>query len=332
MDKVLVTFQGYGGVQRHRIHDPFQHIHKNRLADIQHTPSLDNLDDDSIKALEAFDVVVFNRNISGVFNPQEVYDSLRKAGVKIIVDLDDFWELPKSHVAYPLYQKTNLTAAMLWQIRNADMVWVTHERLGRAVSEYNRNWYVIPNGIDPDTLPTDDNVYTDKVFYQGSVTHRTDLELIKDMDITICGNVDDDGEWAKIRKMMPNATFEDAKTADKYHELYYDKGICVIPLKQNKFNQMKSNLKMIEAGWYKKPVVVAGIHPYVPFARHKENAMVVKRGKYDANLKELQASKTLQDDIRLQLHEDILEHHMMEDINRKRVELIAAVKDEMRIL
>lgn len=320
---VLVTFQGYGGVQRHRIHDPFQHL--SQFVNVQHTPSLDNLNDESVKMLEAFDVVVFNRNISNLHQPDQVFHMLKKAGIKIVMDIDDYWLLSKHHVAYETYQKTNLTNSMLGQLRHADVIWVTHERLGRAVNEYNPNWVIVPNAIDPVMFPSEKNSYTHTAFYQGSVTHRRDLQLIKDLPITICGNVDADPEWKKIRKMMPNAKWEDARDASSYHELYWDKGICVIPLLKNKFNVMKSNLKMIEAGWYKKPVIVTAIHPYTPFAKHKHNALLVKKGDYARKLKTLQQSMQFQDDLRFQLHEDILAHHMMDDVNKIRLQSLESL-------
>lgn len=323
--KILVTFQGYGGVQRHRIHDPFQHIKKNGYADVQHTPSLDNLNEEGEKLLEQFDVVVFNRNISHIHQPDKVFAMLKRAGVKIVIDLDDYWELPKHHVAHNLYKMSNLTESMIMQMAFADMVWVTHERLGKEVNQYNTNWHVIPNAIDPEMFPDEQNEFTDVHFYQGSVTHKEDLRLIKDMDITVCGNVDGDTEWDKIRKMMPNARFEDAHDASTYHELYWNKGICVIPLKRNKFNMMKSNLKMLEAGWYKKPVVVRAMPPYIPLAQDKKNAILVKDGNYQRSLNYLKRNPSLQEDIRHQLHEDIRENYMMDQVNKKRMELLQSL-------
>ena len=326
---VLITYQGFGGVQRHRLHDPFQNLHASGAGvNVQHTPSLDGIREEDWKQLEQFDVVVFNRNISPVMDPRPVFDMLRSMNIKIVIDIDDYWEIPKYHVANEWYKLTNVAEAMKVQMLNADQVWVTNKHLGSYVEEFNKDWRVIPNAIDPAMFPAEGNEYTDKVFYQGSVTHRRDLELIKDMDITVCGYVEKDAEWEKIRKMMPNAHMEDARDAMVYHELYFDKGVCVIPLKQNKFNRAKSNLKMLEAGYYQKAVVVTNTHPYTPFARDNQNCLLVKDGDYESRLKGLLKSRQWQDDLRFQLHEDVMSKHHMKIVNASRLSALCELYND----
>lgn len=323
--KVLITFQGYGGVQKHRLHDPFQHLDQFDDVTVQHTPSLDNLNEEGLKVLEEFDVVVFNRNISPIMRPEQVFADLRKAGVKIVMDIDDHWELPKDHVAREYYDYTQTGRAMVDQMRHADMVCATHTRLGKVVGEYNSNWAVVPNAIDPVMFPEEDNELTDVPFWQGSITHRGDLSLIKNLPITVCGYVEDDPEWEKIRAMMPNAQFEGARKTGEYYKLYLDKGISVIPLKHTKFNRMKSELKMLESGYYKKPVIVTKIHPYTILAEDGVNCMTVRKNEYASKLKKLQNSPQMQEDLRMKLHEDVMEKYHMDIVNQTRYELLKEV-------
>ena len=56
-------------------------------------------------------------------------------------------------------------------------------------------------------------------------------------------------------------------------KFYQNKGICLIPLESNKFTACKSNLKMLEAGWAKKPVIVSGVHPYNKLGKDNKNCL-----------------------------------------------------------
>jgi glycosyltransferase involved in cell wall biosynthesis len=49
---------------------------------------------------------------------------------------------------------------------------------------------------------------------------------------------------------------------DKYYQNYRHADICVCPLRDNKFNAMKSNLKVLEAAHMGLPVIASNVHPY----------------------------------------------------------------------
>jgi len=52
--------------------------------------------------------------------------------------------------------------------------------------------------------------------------------------------------------------------------------ISLIPLENNKFNLAKSQLKVIEAGFFKKPVICSDVIPYQIDIKHGENGFLVK--------------------------------------------------------
>lgn len=318
--KGLLVYQQLGGVEYHRLHNPMKIMHEEGFH-VQHTPTLDDIQLEDHKKLEQFDYVLFSRNISPKMNPEPVFKLLRDMGVKIIMDVDDYWYLPKSHVGANFYKRANYSACTEWQLKNADEVWVTHEHLGKLVGEFNPNWAVIGNGIDPSAMPIEGNQFTDKVFYQGSVTHRFDLRMLNGIDLTVCGYADDP-EWNKIKTEMPHATFEHARKTTEYHELFYDKGICLIPLLNNKFNRCKSELKMLEAGYYEKPVIVSDVHPYTRIAQDNKNCLVVKNNNWQERLSGLQRNESWQDDIRFTLKELVTKKHMIWHKNETRKERI----------
>lgn len=265
--RVFVIYGGVSGVEFHRLYNPFVSMSEDGL-DVKMSPTLDGITQEEYDLLaKEFDVVVFNRNVSAKMTPQVVFDNLKRRGVKIVVDVDDYWYLPKHHVLSKLYKQSAFPKCVMWQIRNADEVWSSTKILAGYISKLNRNVHVMKNAIDPKRMPKEKVVKGDKPFYQGSVTHKVDLELIKDLPITVCGvgYVDEkvDPEWQKIIDMMPNAEFEDGEPSPLDHyKVFNEKGVCVIPLVHNKFSMCKSNLKMLEAGWYEKPIIVSNVPPY----------------------------------------------------------------------
>lgn len=52
------------------------------------------------------------------------------------------------------------------------------------------------------------------------------------------------------------------KDINTYAESYNDLDICLAPLANNQFNKMKSELKVIEAGWFGKTVIASNLEPY----------------------------------------------------------------------
>jgi hypothetical protein len=62
-----------------------------------------------------------------------------------------------------------------------------------------------------------------------------------------------------------------------YPQFYNHLDVSLVPLADNKFNSLKSELKLIEAGFFRKAVIVDNVYPYKPLLKHKINAMVVNK-------------------------------------------------------
>lgn len=329
--KILLIYDGLGGVQWHRLHVPMERMQLDGHAEVLHTTDLANIDPKEIQKLSQFDVAIFNGNITETMKCQYVFAMLKSQGVRIVIDVDDYWVLPKGHPVKPYFDYTRRGEATPWQIRNADEVWTTNGRLKKECLKYNKHVCVIPNSIDPEKSPLEGNEYTDKVFYQGSVTHREDLRLIKEMEITIVGagkvGGDYDPEWKRIMDMMPNAKFEDAYSdVREYHKLYLDKGISVIPLVRNKFNSYKSSLKVIESGWYSKPVIVSNVPPYSGFGKHFRDLIYVDHPQdFYKRVEALKGDRAMQDDLRLSLNDLIKRKYMIWHTNQLRLQRLTAL-------
>ena len=329
--KILILTGGlsekdFGGVEYHRLIAPFNQMGVDGF-DVTHSDHIEGVE---AKDLRGFDVCVFSRNISPRCDPLPVFAELKAAGVKIVVDIDDYWYLDKDHVLTELYQKTNMSRCIIDQIKHADMVWTTHKPLARKIKQETSKKKVIaiPNGIDPENqlqFKLDHNTHDyNHLFYQGSVTHYNDLKLMSkavndsNAKITLAGYTDID-EWNKCKALFKNVDTIPNKHAYEYATGYYDKGIALVPLRDTTFNRMKSELKMIEAGWFSKAVIVSDVYPYTRLAMHEKNCLKVDSD-WGTPIKRMLESRQLQDDLRGVLHENVKNRYMIKDLNKIRIE------------
>ena len=140
--KILVVYHNNTGVEYHRMMMPFDMISKG--IEVYHIDHLDHVNSiEDVKQLEKFDVCVFNRNISPKMQPSVAFAALRAANVRIIMDMDVYWDLPKHHIGRHFYNHTNFGQAIKDQMGNSDMVWCTHKRLKKEIEKYNKNVIIV---------------------------------------------------------------------------------------------------------------------------------------------------------------------------------------------
>jgi len=97
---------------------------------------------------------------------------------------------------------------------------------------------------------------------------------------------------------------------------YFD--VSLVPLAGNEFNSMKSELKLIEAGFFKKAVVVDNVEPYKRLLKHKVNAMVVnKPSDWYKHCKYLLDNPEAIKDLGEALHETV-QPYGIDEVNKKR--------------
>jgi len=240
--------------------------------------AIDNPNAETIE--QGWDLVLFNR-----FSPfDSKYDVLRqKLNCKIVMDIDDDWELPYSHINYDHYiaHKNRLED----NIRNADYITVTNERIANKVKKLRNDVEILPNA-----LPFGREQFTEerepfdkvRIFWCGSATHQKDLELLrnpikrlsefKDKIQMVIGGYSDSNEPSRLvwDRMLRNFTsnlslpfqiLRSMRPVD-YMALYEHADIMLIPLENSPWHACKSNLKILEAAAKKIPVIVSAVEPY----------------------------------------------------------------------
>ncbi len=287
--KLLILTDGMNGVVYHRLFTPHLRMQLDGQADVSVCQSQEEwltLD------YTQFDVIIFSRWLGA-----KHYDVLKKiadSGTPYVVDIDDYWVLPKYNPAYWNYRK-GIKQGVKDAINYADAVITTTPALAKEIRQINENVTVVSNCLDlthkqweGEPLPRTDKV---KVGWVGGVTHEEDLKLIaeeiKGMDIEfyICGYTP--GEiWNRIAKSMPDAKIVEGTTVFEYGEVYKHFDIVLAPLQDNKFNNCKSELKILEASAYKKPIICSAVLPYL-YHTANDGVLFLPRNQWRSGIQKL---------------------------------------------
>lgn len=114
--------------------------------------------------------------------------AMKVQGTKIVVDVDDHWDIPVWHSQYQHIKDGQIDTKTIEHIRLADVVTCTTKRLAEKVQELNKNVVVIPNALpfDRDQYQPGDRVRAREItgndktrfMYMGGRTHRADIDLL----------------------------------------------------------------------------------------------------------------------------------------------------------
>lgn len=365
------------GVEYHRIFIPFKNV-KNVIY-------TDNIESITAQFLKDNDigVVWFNRNISPLnLRPDIMFRTLRYMKIKIVIDIDDSWNIPFGHILYKPTVLQNRRNSAISQIKAADYVIVTHNHLKDCIIKELKvrkdRIIVAPNGIDP-TEPQYAQEFSyklDNICWQGSVTHHHDLKLIsgavnelnkkiyiagynpescysltkmEDINLEPSGHYFDDRKWIydlplserwnywedrgtkvyhweEIGNMFNRKQWIHEMPANEYMNIYQNKGLILIPLESTKFTACKSNIKLLESGWAKKPVIVSHTKPYLPLAKNRVNCeTALKKEDWKDSIEYILENPNYADDLRFKLHEDVIENYLIDKVNESRLELISKI-------
>lgn len=284
---------------------------------------------------EGIDILMYNRTLPDHHAPK-IRELQEKHGFKIVVDIDDHWDLDEDHILYPEYQEIDFAKLQIRHITEADAVFTTHSRLAEEIQQYNENVHVLPNAIPQAgqfLLIREPHQFVN-VFWQGSATHQKDIRLLRNaleslgplspkMNMMMAGFVNGTEEWYDMAKVY-TANFKHQYSlippapVDDYYKIYAQADICLVPLVESRFNRMKSNLKVLEAGNMGIPVIASEVHPYlglpVRYARHS--------GEWASHIKRLVNHKRERRDEGAKLKEYCNRFFNFNKINKERKEIL----------
>jgi glycosyltransferase involved in cell wall biosynthesis len=272
--RIITVGQRNSGVSFHRLFNPLIYLPKD------YAMMTDVLTEEELE--KGYDILFINRYIAGM-EVDEVVRLREKYGFKLVVDVDDYWNLDAWHILYGKYP----TQKVIDHIKVADIVTCSNNDLAVQIDELNPNWIVIPNALPyGEDQFTDVKTESDKVrfVYAGSVTHEKDIAILKNPMKRVAGDAmvknnstfilcgySEDKNVANVWGRMINdylcgfnvdGYIRAALPVDQYMNFYNEADACLIPLVDSKFNSMKSNLKVLEAATKNAPVICSNVKPY----------------------------------------------------------------------
>ncbi len=271
--RILAIASKSSGVSYHRILMPIVNMQKDYclMTDVINEEVISN----------NYDLVVMNRMLHNI-TPEQMNQWRIKYGFKLIVDNDDHWDLGASHILSESYKENKVTEQIIAWIRIADLCTCTHDRLAAEIYHYNQNVEILPNAIpfgEEQFLLDKKPSNLVRLFWSGSGTHGKDLEILRNpmkrinfpVRTIIAGyNEGEKHIWDSMiasftNGLKLNPTIYNFNHVTEYMAAYCDSDISLIPLVDNKFNSMKSNLKVLETASKKNPAIVSNVHPYRGF-------------------------------------------------------------------
>ena len=272
--RIITVGQRNSGVSFHRLFNPLIYLPKD------YAMMTDVLTEEELE--KGYDIVFINRYISGT-EVDELVRLREKHGFKLVVDIDDYWNLDAWHILYGKYP----TQKVIDHIKIADLVICSNNDLAVQVADLNPNCIVVPNALPyGEDQFTDVKTESDKVrfVYAGSITHEKDIAILKNpmkrvaSDVItknnsrfiLCGYSEDkklEQVWGRMINdylcaFKVDGYIRSALPVDQYMNFYNEADACLIPLVDSKFNSMKSNLKVLEAATKNAVVIASNVKPY----------------------------------------------------------------------
>ena len=303
-----------------------------------YTEKLDN--ETRARAILDADIVVFHRpNDSRAL---QIAEKLRQQGKKIVMDNDDTYkgfDMTKLGKLFP-----EVDASLDRFAKYADMITCSTEFLRQEYLKLNPNVVVLPNCVDPDDWPDEDEILRNegekiRIGLVGSVGLHSDIaefilvldELVKrdDVQLIVFCLPADTPETKEVREFYkPEITFWNSYNVEwqhfvpirdyipKLNELRLD--ILLIPREDIYFNRCKSNLKFLEASMLEIPVLAQGFadgqSPYqVNPDDSKYMKVIIDNKDWLEELEPLLKSKELRREIGKKAREYVLNNYQIKD-------------------
>ncbi|SDJ06620.1 Glycosyl transferases group 1 [Frankineae bacterium MT45] len=196
------------------------------------------------------------------------WQRLAAEGRTLIYDIDDdLFDIDPANVGPHSVVTAEVKARIAANLEVATAVTVSTEELAEVIRPYNPNVFVLENTVDESLLhwqrPQRDRV---TIGWAGSACHDADWASARrplaaffaktpTVDLHLVG-----GDYRALLN-RPDARRTDFAAAGDYHRSI-DFDIAVIPLSWHRFNQSKSDLKLIEFSALGIPTVAADYGPY----------------------------------------------------------------------
>ena len=286
--KVLFVPIGYQASGMYRMTLPAYYMNNNGNIEVCAEPAGATI---TSTLVDMFDVVVLQRCASK--SMLDLIQYCKNAGKKLVMDVDDlFVEVPDWNPAKSSYRSENLTIHSQI-IKMVDLITVTTPKLAEYYKGSAKTVKILPNCVDFKLY--DDNVNNARIenkdnqirlLWMGSATHQEDFRIIEDVVTKLIEKYNI--KFVVYGQLPENMIMDKFSPQNiEYHgftpfNFYYQSlhrinaTIGIAPLVDIRFNEFKSQLKVLEYGMMGLPVVASDIYPYKLVIENGTNGLLVK--------------------------------------------------------
>lgn len=391
--KVLAVSMDNDGVGYYRINSPYLALNDPDI-DVKFVSNSDFTFRFTEENLKDVNVIVYHKGIP-FRDPQnaKLFPAIvAKYGIKIVLDIDDHWELHHTHINYKTWKKNKSADITLGHIKGSHYVTTTTPIFADEIRKHNKNVIVLENAANHNELQwTPNKVESEKTrfIWGGGISHRPDLNLLQNSfnsfdpdfrskaQMYMCGfdlrMKNPDGSvsmdnpkrsmWGVFESIFSNGhrwvdnpeylnwllkytdierdiygyneEFKDefyqrrwTKPIFTYGTMYNEADVALAPLKAFGFNSVKSQLKVIEAGIHRIPVIASNFGPYTIDVIDGVNGFLIddndKKGWHD-KMKFFADNPNAVIEMGLALNELVLEKYTLEKVNKKRADFLKSI-------
>ncbi len=278
---------------------------------------------------------------------------LRGPSQKIIYDIDDLLiRLPSFHPSFNELNK--MKERILDNIKYADVVTVSTERLKENLQSLNKNIIVVPNYIDPDiwlkpdTTKNHDQYNRTVIAFVGTPTHYKDLEIVIPAIKRLCKEYKDRivfrffGCFPKELEGLEGVEFVSGLIKNYREFAFFLKkqhiDIALAPLYPDEFNECKSNIKFLEYSICQIPGIYSRLTPYAESIRDGETGILCNQNHEDwyQSIKTLIENTSLRRSIAENAYRDVLNRFILDREKASQwlqiIESLKARKNKVKVL
>jgi glycosyltransferase involved in cell wall biosynthesis len=390
------------GVGKYRILDPFKYIGDN-YSDEFHVDIVTNVEQND-EFFKNYDIVVFHSFIHQSSHEDNIerIKKLKSQGIKVIMDIDDFWAADQRHPLYHQIKANDLPRKKVELMRASDYVTCTTETFANTIKSRVgiKNVLVFPNAVNPNESqfqPKPTKSEKIRFGWLGGSTHLYDIELLRggissinsnydNVQFVLCGfdlrgnvtEINQETQERRVRPIKPMETVwykyeqiftDNYKSVDdlyrlnlhnftesnfdasnkkylrvwtqpvgKYASNYNLFDVSLAPLHPSDFNSNKSQLKVIEAGFHKKPIIASETLPYTIDLtsafndgkfNDKGNALLVSPNKnhkqWSQHMKRLIDNPNMIEDMGNRLYETVKDKYSLVTVSENRTQFFKSI-------
>jgi len=316
-------------------------------------PILDN------EFLQSIDIFLVSRQVAIGEDDfiKSCFDTLRAYNAKVVIDYDDFWILPSDHHLYDYYKDFKIPQKLTKNVAFSDHVFCTTSILEDRLIPINRNITVVENAPYPNGIKSfiPEPTESDKVRFGffGGAQHIPDVNLMaesmsmlrkdKSLDgkyMVICAGFSENEAYLAYEKVFtdnyrnPNYARIPAMSVFEFAAGYNHADISYAPLRGDRFNHFRSELKCVEAGYMGKGLICSRMPQYEPVIKHGWNGFMVgskEVGAWYRYTKQLILDKDLREGMTKNLHDTIMRMFDYNKVFQKRVDVYRDLVKSMHI-